>query len=240
MINYCENYWWLLSFEFIAVVSFQSVLANSNFWFFTTNLISKSFFSFGSHKTWTLNYSAMKISEVVCSIFFFLTAPVNILFIGCCHCFSFHESACLHYLSGLFIDSFIMLRIYDNIWMCHILVQWSMTLTLQLENCSIVKSSRTIDTPLYKSIQCAHNICHSEILSLMGCDAVSQCKQFLWLWRFLSPSKFREPTKQRHNFNKRKDLNSHQHHSENLICQVSQCCKSTCGLKFQATLGFMH
>lgn len=63
----------------------------------------------------------------------------------------------------------------------------------------------------------------------MGCDVVPQCMHFLWLWRFLSPSdSFNQRC--RHTVSNLKVLNSHQHHSENVRCQVSQCCESTCGL----------
>ena len=45
--------------------------------------------------------------------------------------------------------------------------------------------------------QRAHYRWHSENVNILGCDAVPQCKQFLWFWRFLSPSECWEPTMQR-------------------------------------------
>jgi uncharacterized membrane protein YphA (DoxX/SURF4 family) len=62
-------------FKFAAVVSFEGLLANSDFWLVTTNLISNSFFSSGSQNTWIIYYNTMKISEIVCFPFFFLTGP---------------------------------------------------------------------------------------------------------------------------------------------------------------------
>jgi len=36
-----------------------------------------------------------------------------VLLIGCCHCF-FVRTHILHYISGLFIDSFMVLTVYDT------------------------------------------------------------------------------------------------------------------------------
>jgi hypothetical protein len=47
----CEELMMAAFFEFIAFVSFQSVLANFGFWLVTKNLISNSFFLSESQKT---------------------------------------------------------------------------------------------------------------------------------------------------------------------------------------------
>ena len=111
----------------------------------------------------------------------FLTVPENILLIGCCHCFSLQESIFQHYISGLFMDSFMVLRVYDT--SCRRSHSYAMFKDPHI----IIRALRYYEILLsswyhfYSNItQCAHNSCHSENVSLMGCDAVPQCKQFLW------------------------------------------------------------
>jgi hypothetical protein len=112
----------------------------------------------------------------------------------------------------------------------HISVQCTRTLTLQLENCATVKSSWALDTTsveMYPSVLTTGDIVRIWVLwDVMPCD----CKWFLLFWRFLSPSECWEPPMQRHSVNNLQDLNSHEHHCENVRYQVSWCCKSTCCL----------
>ena len=55
----------------------------------------------------------MKISEVVSSLSFFLTAPKTFLLIECCHC-SLSKNLFQHYVSGLFIDTLMVLTVNDT------------------------------------------------------------------------------------------------------------------------------
>jgi hypothetical protein len=68
---------------------------------------------------------------------------------------------------------------------------------------------------------CAHNSCHSENMSVLGCVDVPLVEWFLLFWRFLSPSECWEQPMQRHSIYNPEYLKSHQHHCQNVGCQVS-------------------
>jgi len=203
-------------FKFTAVVSFQGLLANSDFWLVTTNLLSKSFFSSGSQKTWIIHYNTMKISEIVCSLFFFLTGPKNFsldwilssflsvririsaLYIRVVHSLAHFTDSIWHYLQ--------MVTFLYNVkvpWYYRELCYCGTFLSYWYHFCGNVS-------------QCAHNSSHSENLSVLECDALPLCKQFMLFWKFLSPSEWWEPPMQRHSVNDLKDLTSHECFCENL------------------------
>jgi hypothetical protein len=90
MINCVKNWWWLINFEFVAVVSFWSVLANFEFWHITTNLISNFFLFFWIQKhTNPILYHYDNIRNCLFPLLFFLLCLHKFSLNWCCHFFLF-------------------------------------------------------------------------------------------------------------------------------------------------------